>query len=243
MYEKSSNPLFNEDRIKTQTRTISMSGNDYMTKEGAINKSTLLVGIMLMTSLFSYANPSTIMIFGGLFGGLVLYFVTMWKPHIANITAPIYAAFEGLLVGGVSALYGGIEGGLVFKAILITISILLVMIVCYRTGLIKVTEKFKSIIIVATGGIFIVYMLSFVLSFFGISIPVLHTGSTLGIALSIGIIIIASLNLLLDFDFIEQAEKKNLPKYYEWYSGMALLATLVWIYIEVLRLLAVLNRD
>lgn len=241
MFEKSNNPLFNEEKVRTQTRTLSMSGTDYMTKEGAINKTTIMVGIMLLTALFSFANPSMLMMYGGLFGGLALYLVTMWKPHIANITAPIYAAFEGFLVGGLSAIYGGIQGGLVFKATLITVTILLTMLVVYRTGLIKVTEKFRSVITVAVGGIFVIYMLSWVLAIFGISIPVLHTGSPLGIAISVGIIILASLLLLLDFDFIEKADKMNLPKYYEWYAGMALLATLVWIYIEVLRLLAVLR--
>lgn len=243
MFDQSNNPLFNEDRVKAKARTISMSGNDYMTKEGAINKSTILFGIMLLTALFSFSNPSAIVIYGGLFGGLVLYMLTMWRPQYANVTAPLYAAFEGLLVGGVTALYGGFQGGLVFKAILITVSILLTMLILYRTGMIKVTQKFRSIIVAATAGIFVVYMLAIVLSFFGISIPLLHTGSPISILISIGITVVAALNLLLDFDFIEKADHMNLPKHYEWYSGMALLATLVWIYIEVLRLVAIFSRD
>jgi len=242
MFEKSNNPLFNEEKVRAQTRTISMSGTDSMTKEGAINKSTLLVGIMLLTSLYSFTNPSSLMIWGGLFGGLALYFVTMWKPSIANITAPIYAAFEGLLVGGLSAIYGGMQGGLVFKAVIITISILLTMLIVYRTGLIKVTEKFRSVLIAATGAIFVVYMISIALSFFGMSVPLLHTGTPLSMIISVGILVIASLNFLLDFDFVDRASKMNLPKYYEWYAGMSLLATLVWVYIEVLRLLY-LSRD
>lgn len=243
MFEKSKNPMFNESRVKTQARTISVSGNDYMTKEGALNKSTLLFGIMLLVSLFSFANPSGLMIYGGLFGGLALYFVTMWRPKYANITAPLYAAFEGLFVGGISAIYGGMQGGLVIKAILITLSILLVMLIIYRTGMIKVTDKFRSTIIAATGAIFVVYMASILLGFFGISIPFLHSGGPISIVVSLAILAIASLNFLLDFDFIDQAESKNLPKYYEWYSGMALLATLVWVYIEVLRLLSFFARD
>jgi uncharacterized YccA/Bax inhibitor family protein len=243
MFEKSGNPMFNEDRVRTQARTISVEGNAYMTKEGAINKSTILLGVMLLTSLFAYANPSPLAIWGGMIGGLALYFITMWKPHIAGITAPIYAAFEGLLVGGLSAIYGGMYEGLVFKAIMVTLSILFVMLILYRTGTIKVTQKFRSAIIAATGAIFLVYIVSIGLSFFDISIPFLHTGSPIGILISLAIIGIAAMNLLLDFDFIEKAAENNMPKHYEWYSGMALLATLVWIYIEVLRLLSVLARD
>lgn len=243
MFDQSSNPMFNEERVRTGAKTITMSGDAYMTKEGAINKSTILLGIMLLTALYAFTNPSTLALWGGLIGGLVLYFVTLYKPTIAPFTAPAYAAFEGLLVGAISAVYGGIQGGLVFKAIMVTLAILFTMLILYRTGTIKVTQKFRSAVIAATGAIMLTYVVAIILGFFGISIPFLHTGSPLGIIISLVIIGIAAMNLLLDFDFIDRADRMQLPKHYEWYSGMALLATLVWIYIEVLRLLSVLARD
>jgi uncharacterized YccA/Bax inhibitor family protein len=214
-----------------------------MTREGAMNKSILLVGIMLLTGLYSFGSPSTILMWGGAIGGLVLFFVTMFKPSIANITAPIYAAFEGLFVGAISAVYAAMYSGIILQAVSVTICILLMMLMIYRSNIIPVTNKLRTGIIAATGAVFLLYMLSIGLGFFGINIPFLHSGGTMGIVISLVIIGIASMNLLLDFDSIDKGDQMGLPKYMEWYFGMSLLATLVWIYVEVLRLIAVLNRD
>lgn len=242
-FNESNNPMFNKDRVRAQARTLGMDTEGYMTKIGAVNKTIMLFGIMLLTGLYAFTNPSMMMIYGGMFGGLILFFVTMWKPNLAPITAPIYAAFEGFFAGGLSVIYGAAQGGLVFQAISITVCILLTMLIIYRSGIIPVTNKLRTGIIAATGGIFIIYMLNFVLSFFGISLPYLHSGGMIGIGITLVIIGIAAMNLLLDFDFIEKSEDQQLPKYMEWYAGMGILATLVWIYIEVLRLLSILNRD
>lgn len=244
-FDSSNNPLLNEERLMEQSKNMSFDQQKVMTREGAMNKSVILVGIMLLTAFYAFNTPSIIQLtlWGGMIGGLILFFVTMFKPQIANITAPIYAAFEGLLVGGVSYLYGAMQGGIILQAISITVCILLMMLMIYRSNILPVTNKLRTGIIAATGGIFLVYMLSLGLSFFGINIPYLHTGGAMGIGISLFIIGIASLNLLLDFDSIDKGDKMGLPKYMEWYYGMSLLATLVWIYIEVIRLLAVLNRD
>jgi len=244
-FDSSNNPLLNEERLMEQSKNLSYDQQKVMTREGAMNKSIILLGIMLLTAFFAYSNPSIapITLWVGLIGGLILFFVTMFKPQIANITAPIYAAFEGLLVGAISFIYSAIQGGLILQAVSITVCILLMMLMLYRSKIIPVTNKLRTGIVAATGGIFLVYMLSLGLSFFGISIPFLHTGGPIGIGISLFIIGIASLNLLLDFDSIDKGDQMGLPKYMEWYYGMSLLATLVWIYIEVIRLLSILSRD
>lgn len=242
-FDSSNNPMFNEDKIRAEASTMSHQVDAYMTKEGAINKSSILFGIMALAAMFGYAYGNMTLVIVGFIGGLVTYFVTMWKPALAPKTALAYAGFEGLLVGGISLIYGGAYDGIVFQAISITVCILLVMLILYRSGAIKVTQKLRSGIMAATGSIMLVYILSWVLGMFGINIPFLHTGGAIGIGISVVIIGVAAFNLLLDFDFIEKGDKMNLPKYMEWYAGMGLIATLVWIYIEVIRLLSILGRD
>ncbi|MDA9774033.1 Bax inhibitor-1/YccA family protein [Saprospiraceae bacterium] len=238
-FDRSNNPLLKEEKLVEQLRNNSFSQDNVMTKEGAMNKSIMLIGLMMLTAVYAFQNPNMIMLYVGMGGGLVLFFVTMWKPQIANITAPIHALLEGLFVGVLSAMYSGVAGGVVFPAVSITICILLAMIMIYKSNIIPVTNKFRTGMTAAIGGIFIVYILNFVLSFFGIALPFLHTASPLGIGISLVIIGIASFSLLLDFDSIEKGDKMGLPKHYEWYFGMGLLVTLVWIYIEVLRLVAI----
>ena len=153
--------------------------------------------------------------------------------------APLYAALEGLFVGGISAMYAARFGGIVFQAIMLTIAVLFTMLFLYRSGIIKVTEKLRAGVYMATGAIFLVYILSFILSFFGIQIPFLHSTGPIGIGISLVIIGIAAFNLLLDFDNFEKGERYGAPAYMEWFLGMGLLITLVWLYIEILRLLAI----
>lgn len=242
-FDSSNNPLLNEDRLKAEARNISYAEGGVMTREGALNKTILMVGIMLLAGAYAFTSPSSLFMYGGMFGGLILFFVTMFKPTIANITAPIYAALEGLFVGSVSALYASIQNGIILQAVSVTICILLVMLIIYRSGLIPVTNKLRTGIVAATGAIFLLYVANFILSMFGINIPFLHSGGVMGIGISLFIIGIAAMNLLLDFDMIDRGDEMGLPKHMEWYFGMGLLATLVWIYVEVLRLIAVLNRD
>ena len=240
-FDSSNNPLLKEERLMNERKNVSFASGGVMTREGAMNKSIMLVGIMLLTGVFAFGNASPLLMWGGAIGGLIVFFITMFKPTLAPITAPIYAALEGLFVGAISAVYATLQGGIIMQAVSVTVCILLVMLMVYRSGLIPVTNKLRTGIIAATGGIFLVYMLSIGLSFVGIQIPFLHQGGIIGIGISLFIIGIASMNLLLDFDSIDKGDEMGLPKYMEWYFGMGLLATLVWIYIEVLRLLAVLR--
>ena len=159
------------------------------------------------------------------------------------VSAPIYAALEGLFLGGVSAFAESMYPGIAFQAVILTFGTMFVMLFAYRTGLIKVTEKLKSGIIAATGAIFVIYMINFVMSMFGSSMPMMHDSGLMGIGFSLLVIGIAAMNLLLDFDFIEKNAAQGAPKYMEWFSAFGLMVTLVWLYLEILRLLMKLNRD
>jgi uncharacterized YccA/Bax inhibitor family protein len=163
--------------------------------------------------------------------------ITFFKPTLAPITTPIYAALEGLALGAISALVEMRFPGIVIQAVALTFGTLFCLLMAYRSGLIQATENFKLGVVAATGGIFMIYMVSWVLSFFGTSVPFIHESGIIGILFSLGVVVIAALNLVLDFDFIEQGAESGAPKYMEWYAAFGLLVTLVWLYIEILHLL------
>lgn len=241
-----SNPMLRESVMERNSRTISYTGVERMTVAGAVNKTVILTGIMLLTAFYAFANPSQLLIFGGAIAGLICVVVASFKPTTSPIAAPLYAAFEGLFVGGITAIYAARYGvmDIVFPAVGGTICVLLAMLILYRSGLIEVNQRFRSGVMMATGAVFLVYVLSWVLGMFGISVPYLHSGGPIGIGISIVIIGIAAMNLLLDFDFFERGEESGMPAYMEWFAGMGLLVTLVWIYIELLRLLSLFaGRD
>ena len=180
------------------------------------------------------------MIFG-LVGGLIAAMVTIFKPTVANISAPIYALLQGLAIGGISAMFESSYEGIVIQAVTLTFGTLAALLLAYKSGLIKPTENFRLMLFAATGGIFVLYMLNFVMSFFGASIGFIHSNGIMGIGFSLVVVAIAALNLVLDFDFIEQAAEQGAPKYLEAYGAFSLMVTLVWLYLEILRLLAKLN--
>ena len=217
--------------------------SEKMTINGTVNKTAisllLLVGTGYLT--FNNINP-TILIFCGI-GGFIVAIVTVFKKEWAPITVPIYAILEGGLLGGVSFMYNSLYDGIVTNAIFLTVGILLSLLTAYRSGYIKPTENFKLGIFAATGGIAIVYLINFVMSFFGSSMGIMQidNASPMSIGFSLIVVIIAALNLVLDFDFIEEGAEKGAPKYMEWYGAFGLLVTLIWLYLEILRLLAKLN--
>ena len=213
-----------------------------MSANGTVAKTGILAMLMLITAGYSFLNPSSLFMWGGMLGGLALAFLTVWRPQYARWSAPAYALVEGLFVGSVSAIYAYVEGGIIFQAVCLTVAVLLTMLFLYQTGLIKVTARLRSMVMAATGAIMLVYLVSIGLSFFDIRIPFLHENSLIGIGISLLIIGVAAFNLLLDFDNIEQGVRAQLPARYEWVFSMGLLITLVWLYIEILRLLAI-TRD
>jgi len=216
---------------------------EVMTIGGAINKTFILLGVMMITTLFSYANPSQMFMYIGIFGGIAVVMYANYNPDKSTWLAPIYALLEGLFVGTVSAIYAGVVGstGIIFQAIMLTVGCLFMMLFIYKSGLIKVTQKFRAGVSMAVGAIMMVYLLNFVLSFFGMNVPYIHEGGMIGIGISAVIIVVACLRLLLDFDNFDKAAQFKSPKYMEWFCAMGLLVTLVWLYWEILRLLAVLS--
>jgi len=245
-----------------------------MTLQGAVNKTFILLALCAATAVFAWSkiipsaavtggviardavgNPTPWLLGGGI-GGFVLAIILVFNPKRAPVLAPVYALLEGLFVGGVSAMYalyaGGkpVAGGLtlnyaiIMQAGLLTFGILAALLIAYSTRLIKPTENFKLGVAAATGGIVLVFVMTWILQIFGVQIPLLYSSGPIGIGFAGFIVVIASLNLVLDFDFIEEGAKAGAPKHMEWFAGFGLLVTLVWLYVSILRLLSLIQgRD
>ena len=254
---RTANPTLNANTFQRLDRR---PGQNQMTISGAVNKTGALLILLVASSAITWNMIATgtispmVCTAGGLIGGLILAIITCFKKTWAPVTAPLYAIVEGLFVGGVSIFYatiagpqgfGGTGGSIVMQAVVLTFGVLFTMLAAYRLGIIRATEKFKMGILAATGGIMLFYLIAIILGFFGVNIPHLHQATPLGIGISVFIIIIAALNLVLDFDLIENGAKQGAPKYMEWFCAFGLIVTLVWLYIEILRLLAMLasKRD
>lgn len=244
---RTSNPTLN-DRVFSQAPA--MAGGETMTVNGAVNK-TFFLTILLVLSAgtcwnIASSNPGLMspIMWVSLILGFIIVMVSAYKPVWAPILGPIYGVVEGGFVGVISYMYNSAFDGIVMQAALITVGILFALLFAYKSGLIKATENFKLGVFAATAGIGIVYFATIMLGFFGVQIPMIHESGMIGIGFSLFVIVIASLNLVLDFDFIENGAQNGAPKYMEWQAAIGLLVTLVWLYIEVLRLLAKLNsRD
>ena len=247
---RSGNPALGENTFLDigSGRVVSRDGST-MTLNGTVNKSGILLALILVTAAFvwdKYEGPqstSAIMpwvAMGGI-GGFILAMITIFKKTWAPVTAPIYAVLEGLFLGGISAYYEARFPGIVMQAVGLTFGTLAALLMAYRSGLIRATENFKLGVVAATGGIFILYLVSFGMSFFGKSIPFIHESGLMGIGFSAFVVVIAALNLVLDFDFIENGVEQGAPKYMEWYGAFGLMVTLVWLYLEILRLLSKLQ--
>jgi uncharacterized YccA/Bax inhibitor family protein len=227
------------------------SAASVMTLQGTIFKTSVLLAILVAAGsvtwsrmLDSPASAYPFMLVGGI-AGFIIAMVTIFKPAASPITAPLYAACQGLFLGAISAAYNAVYYGLVVQAIGLTLGVLAALLILYSSRIIRATENFKIGVVAATGAIFLVYFVEIILSFFGIHIPLIHQSGMLGIGFSIAVVVIAALNLILDFDFIETGVQRAAPKYLEWYGGFSLLVTLIWMYLEILRLLAKLqgSRD
>lgn len=243
---RSGNPTLNDNAFEQQGQAY---GPNSMTIDGTVNKSFIML-VLLMAGAFvawnNYFSGGDIIPFaiGGVILGFVLALIISFAPKTAPYLAPVYAVAEGVFLGAISANYETYYDGITLQAALLTMGIFLALLLAYKTRLIKATENFKLGVFAATAGIAIVYLLSFVLGLFGVTVPYLHDSSPLGIGISAFIVVIAALNLVLDFDFIENGARQGAPKYMEWYGAFGLLVTLVWLYLEIIRLLAKLrSRD
>lgn len=244
---KSGNPTLSE---KSFEQTVSHSHGDTMTVRGTMNKFGFLMLMVMAGAFFAWnwfdagKNIGSLMMLGAL-GGFGVALVIVFKKQWSGYLAPAYAILEGLFVGAISAYFNFLfqekYPDIIMHAVLITFGVAAGMYLLYSLQLIRVTQKFRSVVMIATAGIAIFYLLTWILSFFDVQFAFLSTGSTFGIVFSLAVIVIASLNLLLDYDMIEQGAAMGAPKYMEWYGAFGLLVTLVWLYLEILRLLAKLN--
>jgi len=240
------NPTLKENTF-TDVSADRSSGE--MTINGTVQKTAILLLLALASASYTWQQYFSVgagamggWIFGGMIGGLIFAIATSFKKTWAPITAPLYAICEGLFLGAISALFQARYGSIVIEAVLLTFGTLAALLGAYQTGLIRATDGFKRGIFAATGGIGIAYMLTWILSMFHVQVPFIYGNGLIGIGFSLFVVVIAALNLVVDFDFIEQGAKAGAPKYMEWYASFSLLVTLVWLYLEILRLLAKLNR-
>ncbi len=240
MQQTSSNPLLSEKSFRTE---FGAQSSNVMTQSGAYNKVAILLLLCLATASYTFSSGMTGLMLPGFIGGLVFALITIFKKSWAPFTAPIYALCEGLALGGISYAYqAAYAPGLVTNAIMLTFAVLALMFFMYRYEIIKVTEKFQKIMSISIGAIAIVYLVNLIMSFFGSSIPMIHEAGPIGIGFSLVVVGIASFSLLMDFDFIQKAaDSGSMPKYMEWYAAFGLMVTLVWLYLEILRLLAKLQ--
>ena len=237
---RTSNPALNANTFKNPVKNSSLFIDKTMTIKGTVDKTALSLVLLIISAYYTFSAGMESLILIGSVGGLILALVTIFKKEWSPFTVPLYAILEGLALGSISYIYNTQYDGIVLQAISITVLVLFSLLFAYRTKLIKPTENFKLGLFAATGGIFLLYLISFIMSFFGSGISLLspNNSSMLSIGLSFGIVIIAALNLVIDFDFIEEGSEKGAPKYMEWYGAFGLLVTLIWLYLELLRLLA-----
>ncbi len=251
---KTSNPALGENTF----RGVAGSGYGYgsmidaaarMTLSGTVNKTGVLLLCALLTASWTWhlfltahdlAAVSGLLMLGT-FGGLICALVTVFKKEWSPISAPIYALLEGLVLGGLSAVFDARYPGIAIQAVGLTFGTLLVLLLAYSSGMIRVTQKFRLGVVAATGGIMVFYFAEMILGFFGVHFNTLNGSGIIGIGISLFIVAVAALNLVLDFDFVEQGVSFGAPKYMEWYAAFGIMVTLVWLYLEMLRLLAKLN--
>lgn len=242
------NPVLSEKAFDYAARN---SSEETMTINGAINKAIILSLILTLSALVSVyfvlaknlelLYPAVMI---SSIGTIILAIIMIFKKEMAKTLSILYAILEGVAIGGISFIFNAVYDGIVAQAVFFTSADLLIMLLLYRFRIIRVNDKFRSVIFGATLCIAVVYLINFILHFFGMSVPFLNDSSPIGIGISVVIVSIASFNLLLDFDFIEQGANANMPKYFEWYSAFGLLVTLVWLYLEILRLLSkIRSRD
>lgn len=246
MFGRSGNPALSDATFGKEGAAI----GKVMTLQGTVNKTGILLALLVICAFYTWniffqtGNPAAVMplAIGGAIGGLIFALITIFKKTWAGITAPIYAGLEGLFLGGISAIFEAQYPGIVIQATGLTLGTLASLLLLYKMGIIKPTENFRLMIVSATMGIGVLYLISFVMNMFGSTgIGFIHSNGLFGIGFSLFVVAIAALNLVLDFDFIEQGAEQGAPKYMEWFGAFALMVTLIWLYLEMLRLLAKLR--
>ena len=254
-FGRSGNPSLNADTFRREAGTRSSGGiqstaSEVMTLQGTVNKTGILLALVVLSASYTWniffqsGNPGSVMplAMGGAIVGFILALVTMFKRQWSGITAPMYAIAQGFFLGGISAIFEAQYPGIVIQAVGLTLGTLTSLLFLYKTGIVKPTENFRLMVASATMGIAMLYFVSFIMNMFGSSgIGFIHSNGLFGIGFSLFVVGIAALNLVLDFDFIEQGSEVGAPKYMEWFGAFSLMVTLIWLYLEMLRLLAKLR--
>jgi len=237
---RSGNPAL---RANVFTGMAARAGEQAMTIQGTTNKTLILLGLTSLLAFWAWQNPQISMplILPAVIGGLIVAIATAIKKEWSPVTAPIYAALEGVVLGAISLVFEKQYPGIVKQAVGLTFGVLFSLLIVYKSRLIRVTENFKLGIFAATGGIALFYLVSMIAGFFGARFTIIYGNGLLAIGFSVFVVIIAALNLVMDFDFIEKGAEYGAPKYMEWYGAFGLIVTLVWLYLEILRLLAKLQ--
>ncbi len=237
---RSGNPALTASTFKNQ---ISAAAGGRMTLSGTVNKTGFVLVLTIVSAGYAWGNPAMHgLTIPAAIVGFILAMVTIFRPTIGHITVPAYAIVEGVFLGGISMVFDAMYPGIVVQAVFLTFGTLGALLLAYSSGLIQATENFKLGVAAATGGIAILYLINFAMSFFGSGIGIITDSSMMGILFSGFVVVIAALNLVMDFDFIEEGTEKGAPKYMEWYGAFGLLVTLIWLYLEILRLLAKLQN-
>lgn len=246
---RTANPALRDDSFTGFGR---IAREEQMTIQGTANKAFLLLLCVLITAWWTWniyyrtLNPQAVVPWTvlGAVAGLIVALVTVFKPTWSPVTAPIYALLEGLVIGGVSAIAEAQFPGIVIQAVGLTFGTCLALLLAYKSRMIRASENFKLGVVAATGGIALFYVITLILGMFGVRVPLVYQSGWVGIAFSLFVVVIAALNLVLDFDFIEQGASQGAPKFMEWYGAFGLMVTLIWLYLEILRLLMKLrSRD
>jgi len=249
MEYKTSNPALTDKALAGTGRSAAVG--ERMTLQGTVNKSFLMLVVLMGAALWSWArffesngDPASVAgpMLVGVIGGFVLALVISFKQTSAPFLALPYAALEGLAIGGISAVFEKRYPGIAIEAAALTFGVLGALLLAYTSRLIRVTERFKSVVFAATGAIALVYLASFILGFFHVTVPFLNDASPIGLLVSLAIIVVAALNLVLDFSFVESGVAQGAPRYMEWYSAFGLMVTLVWLYLEILRFLSKMRQ-
>ena len=236
---RSGNPALQASTFK---KHLTSSVERKMTLSGTVNKTGISLLLVIISAGYTWGNPGMhIMMIPAGIVGFILALATVFKPTIGYITVPAYAVAQGILLGVISMYFNAMYPGIVVQAVFLTFGTLGALLLAYKSGLIAATENFKLGIAAATGGIAILYLINFIMGFFGSGIGIISSNNNMGILFSGFVVVIAALNLVLDFDFIEEGAEMGAPKYMEWYGAFGLLVTLIWLYLEILRLLAKLQ--
>jgi uncharacterized YccA/Bax inhibitor family protein len=240
---RSSNPALSGRILEQVSRGTADTG--VMTINGTINKVGLMLLLVIAAAAYTWnrvtaSAPGNMGIYaiGGAIGGFITAIITVFRPRSSPVTGPIYAILEGLFLGSITAVINKAYPGVAFQAVLLTIGTLFTMLFLYRSKRIRATPRFRRGVFMATGAVFFAYLVSWIMSLLGVPVGYMNSGGTVGIIINLVIIVIAALNLIMDFDFIERGAGMGAPKFMEWYGAFGLMVTLIWLYIEFLRLLA-----